>query len=131
MSVSETPKKKKKILLVEDNEDSIYIIQFFLNRLGYEVIIAENGEIGIKKSLEHQPDLILMDMMMPVMDGYQASKSIKANEKTKMIPIIALTAHVSEEDRARTLDHGCDDYLPKPIEFDQLGALIKRWIGFD
>ena len=86
-----------KILYVEDNEDNVYMLQRRLTRKGFEVIIAENGQVGVEKSKSESPDLILMDLSMPVMDGWDAIKVIKADEATKSIPVIALSAHAMEE----------------------------------
>ena len=118
----------KNILIIEDNEDSIFIIEHFLKKLGYNVSIAENGEQGIQKALAEIPDLILMDMMMPIVDGYEATKKIKESSDCKNIPIIALTAHASVGDKEKTLQSGCDDYLAKPIELQKLNEVIQKWL---
>ena len=109
-----------KILYVEDNEDNVYMLQRRLTRKGFEVIIAENGQVGVEKSKSESPDLILMDLSMPVMDGWDAIKVIKADEATKSIPVIALSAHAMEEHRQRAIDSGADDYDTKPVDLERL-----------
>ncbi len=116
------------ILVIEDNEDNVFIIKHYLERLGYSVTVAENGKIGVEKSKELKPDLILMDMMMPVMNGYEATNIIKSDDEVKEIPVIALTAHASIGDKEKAINAGCDDYLPKPIELQKLGNLVKKWM---
>ncbi|MCB9076823.1 MAG: response regulator [Anaerolineaceae bacterium] len=117
-----------KILLVEDNEMNRDMLSRRLERRGYEVIIAVNGEQGYLAALSNQPDLILMDMSLPVMDGWEASRQIKAAPETKDIPIIALTAHAMAGDREKALAAGCDDYDTKPVEFPRLLAKIETFI---
>lgn len=117
-----------KILLVEDNEMNCDMLSRRLERRGYEVIIAVNGEQGYLAALSNQPDLILMDMSLPVMDGWEASRQIKAAPETKDIPIIALTAHAMAGDREKALAAGCDDYDTKPVEFPRLLAKIETFI---
>lgn len=112
-----------KILLVEDNEMNRDMLSRRLKRRGYEVVIAVNGADGIEMASLEVPDLILMDMSLPVMDGWEATKSIKAAPATESIPIIALTAHAMSGDREKALAAGCDDYDTKPIELSRL--LIK------
>lgn len=114
-----------KILYVEDNEDNVYMLQRRLTRKGFEVVIAENGEVGVEKSKSESPDLILMDLSMPVMDGWDAIKVIKADEVTKSIPVIALSAHAMEEHRQRAIDSGADDYDTKPVDLERLLGKIN------
>ena len=116
-----------KILYVEDNEDNVYMLQRRLTRKGFEVVIAENGQVGVEKSKSESPDLILMDLSMPVMDGWDAIKVIKADEVTKSIPVIALSAHAMEEHRQRAIDSGADDYDTKPVDLERLlGKIISH-----
>lgn len=117
-----------KILLVEDNEMNRDMLSRRLERRGYEVIIAVNGEQGYLAALSNRPDLILMDMSLPVMDGWEATRQIKAAPETKDIPIIALTAHAMAGDREKALAAGCDDYDTKPVEFPRLLAKIETFI---
>lgn len=114
-----------KILLVEDNETNSEMLTRRLLKKNYEVIHAKDGEEGLAKAENEEPDLILMDLSLPRMDGWEASRRIKANPKTKNIPIIALTAHAMVGDRDKALAAGCDDYDTKPIEFPRLITKIE------
>ena len=110
----------KKILLVEDNELNRDMLSRRLERKGYQVIIAIEGQQGVDMAASEMPALILMDMSLPVIDGWEATRQLKADPTTSAIPIIALTAHAMSEDRERALAAGCDDYDTKPIEFPRL-----------
>lgn len=118
-----------KILLVEDNEMNRDMLSRRLERKGYEVVIAVDGSEGLKMARSETPDLILMDMSLPVLDGWEATRQLKAQADTKHIPVIALTAHAMSGDREKALDAGCDDYDVKPIEMprllEKIGAFIK------
>ena len=118
-----------KILLVEDNEMNRDMLSRRLERRGYTVVFAVNGEEAITAAARETPDLILMDMSLPVIDGWEATRRIKAAPQTAAIPIIALTAHAMSGDRQQALDAGCDDYDTKPIEFPGLLAKIAALIG--
>jgi len=109
-----------RILLVEDNEMNRDMLSRRLQRKGYEVLIAVDGEAGVKMAAAEQPDLILMDMSLPGVDGWEATRRIKGLPETASIPIIALTAHVMTGDRDKALEAGCDEYDAKPIEFERL-----------
>ena len=113
----------KKILLVEDNEMNRDMLSRRLARRGYDVIIAIDGKSGIAMAQAESPDLILMDMSLPVMDGWEATRALKASPVTRGMPIIALTAHAMSTDRDKALQAGCDDYDTKPIE---LPGLLKK-----
>lgn len=119
-----------KILLVEDNEMNRDMLSRRLQRKGYEVILAVDGAEGIALAGSCAPDLILMDMSLPVLDGWEASKQLKAAPQTRSIPVIALTAHAMAGDRDRALEAGCDDYDTKPIELprllEKMEALLTR-----
>lgn len=117
-----------KILLVEDNEMNRDMLSRRLKRRGYEVLIAVNGAEGVEMANSIIPDLILMDMSLPVMDGWEATKNIKAKPTTKSIPVIALTAHAMSGDREKALQAGCDDYDTKPIELSRLLIKIKAFL---
>jgi two-component system cell cycle response regulator DivK len=119
----------KKILYVEDNEDNVYMLSRRLKRKGFEVIIAGDGVEGIEQARQEQPALILMDLSLPVMDGWEATRRIKANEKTNSIPIIALSAHALQGEREKALDAGCDDFDTKPVEFARLMSKIEFFVG--
>jgi CheY-like chemotaxis protein len=109
-----------KILLVEDNEMNRDMLGRRLQRRGFEVLIAVDGAEGVAMTEREGPDLILMDMSLPILDGWEATRRLKAEPKTRAIPIIALTAHAMEGDRDKALEAGCDDYDTKPIEFARL-----------
>ncbi|HEY5997861.1 MAG TPA: response regulator [bacterium] len=109
-----------RILLVEDNEMNRDMLSRRLQRKGYEVLIALDGEEGVKVAVAERPDLILMDMSLPVVDGWEATRRIKGLPQTASIPVIALTAHVMTGDRDKALEAGCDDYDSKPVEFERL-----------
>lgn len=109
-----------KILLVEDNEMNRDMLSRRLERKGFHVLIAVDGEKGVSMAQTDKPDLILMDMSLPVLDGWEATKRLKADPETQAIPIIALTAHAMAGDRDKALEAGCNDYDTKPIEFSRL-----------
>ena len=115
-----------KILLVEDNEMNRDMLSRRLVRRGYDVVMAENGEQGVEMAGSEDPDLILMDMSLPIIDGWEATKRIKAAEKTSAIPVIALTAHAMATDREKAMTAGCDDYDTKPVELPRLLEKIER-----
>jgi CheY-like chemotaxis protein len=117
-----------KILLVEDNEMNRDMLSRRLQRREYEVVIAVDGAQGVAMAIAHKPDLILMDMSLPVIDGWEATRQIKANPQTKKIPVIALTAHAMSGDRERALEAGCDDYDTKPIELPRLLSKIEDFL---
>lgn len=114
-----------RILLVEDNYDNLQLVRFLLERSGYEVIEAHNGKQGLDIALQEHPDLILMDLSMPDVDGWEAARMLKANSATRSIPLLALTAHTLPGDRKRAIEAGCDGYLSKPINVAQLEKTIK------
>lgn len=113
------------ILIVEDNEMNREMLSRRLERKGYTVLIAVDGETGISKALDAMPDLVLMDMSLPVMDGWEATRRMKSDDALKHIPIIALTAHAMASDRDKALEAGCDEYDTKPIELPRLLAKIE------
>jgi CheY-like chemotaxis protein len=118
-----------KILLVEDNEMNRDMLSRRLERKGHEVLIAIDGQQGVTMTQIHEPDLILMDMSLPVLDGWSATRQIKANPKTQSIPVIALTAHAMAGDQEKCLEAGCDDYDTKPVEFARLLGKIQALLG--
>jgi two-component system, cell cycle response regulator DivK len=118
-----------KILLVEDNEMNRDMLSRRLQRRGYEIVIAVDGEQGVAMANSEHPDLILMDMSLPIMDGWEATKNIKANTNTQSIPIIALTAHAMSGDREQAMKAGCDDYDTKPIDLPRLLTKIEVFIA--
>ena len=114
-----------RILYVEDNEDNIYVIKNRLGRAGYTVLIATDGEQGICMAASEHPDLILMDLRLPVLDGWEATRRIKAQPETRDIPVIALTAHAMTGDREKALEAGCDDFDTKPVEMPRLLEKVR------
>jgi CheY-like chemotaxis protein len=114
-----------KILLVEDNEMNRDMLSRRLQRKGYDIAIATDGAEGVEMARTEAPDLILMDMSLPVLNGWEATRRIKADEETRQIPIIALTAHAMAGDREKAIDAGCDDYDTKPIELPRLLGKIE------
>ena len=118
-----------KILVVEDNEMNRDMLTRRLERRGYEVIVSADGEEGISKAQSDGPDLILMDMDLPLVDGWEATRRLKAAEETQAIPIIALTAHAMAGDREKALEVGCDDYDTKPVEFARLVDKIEAQLA--
>lgn len=119
----------KRILVVEDNPDNRILITDVLTSLNYEVLVAVDGEEGVKKANAEIPDLILMDLSLPQMDGWAATGQIKSNPQLVHIPIIALTAHAMVGDRERALEAGCDDYVSKPIDLRELAGKLAKYLG--
>ena len=120
-----------KILLVEDNEMNLDMLSRRLERRNFEILIAMDGAQGVELARSHHPDLILMDMSLPIMDGWEATRRIKADTNVSHIPIIALTAHAIAGDRERCLAAGCDEYESKPIKFPRLLAKIEQILGIE
>lgn len=114
-----------KILYVEDNEDNVYMLTARLRRRGFEVIVAPDGEQGVALARTEVPALILMDLGLPVMDGWEATRRLKAVPETRGIPIIALSAHAMAGDREKAFAAGCDEFDSKPVEFDRLLDKIR------
>jgi CheY-like chemotaxis protein len=119
----------KTVLLVEDNEDNRIVYSTILQHFGYRVMEAFNGEEGIAKARTEQPDLILMDISIPVIDGWEATQVLKRDPTTRRIPIIALTAHALASDREKAMEVGCDSYLAKPCEPKTVVSEVERFIG--
>lgn len=113
------------ILYVEDNDDNIYMLQNRLKRQGFDVLIARDGASGVALARSERPDLILMDLGLPIMDGWEASRRIKSDEATSHIPLIALSAHAMSSDRTQALEAGCDEYDVKPVEWTRLLTKIR------
>ena len=114
-----------KILYVEDNEDNIYMLTRRLGRKGYEVLVATDGKTGVEMASSERPELVLMDLNLPVLDGWEATRRLKAAPETKSIPVIALSAFAMAGDRDRAIEAGCDDYVSKPIDFKLLYSKIE------
>ncbi|QDG52376.1 response regulator [Persicimonas caeni] len=117
-----------KILLVEDNEMNRDMLARRLQRKGYEVVVAEDGQVAIDRATSEQPDLILMDLSLPVVDGWEATRTLKAQDATQHIPIIALTAHAISDDRDTALECGCDEYDTKPVDMKRLLSKMEKFL---
>jgi two-component system, cell cycle response regulator DivK len=119
-----------KLLYVEDNEDNVFMLTRRLERKGYEVVVADDGRSGVAMARTEQPAVILMDLSLPELDGWEATRALKADPATRNIPVIALSAHAMEEDRARARAAGCDGFETKPVDLDRLlfriAALLER-----
>ncbi len=118
----------KKILVVEDNEVNLYLIRFILEKSGYEVIEAMEGAVGVELAVKEKPDLIIMDLQLPDIDGLEATKRIRASETDAEIPIIALTSFALAGDREKALAAGCTGYIEKPINPDTFIAEIEKYL---
>lgn len=114
-----------KLLLIEDNEMNRDMLSRRLERRGYEVLLAVDGQSGVEMVQSHGPDLVLLDMSLPVLDGWEATRRLKADPATQHIPVIALTAHAMSSDRDKALEAGCDDYDTKPVELPRLLVKIE------
>ena len=118
----------KRVLVVEDTEDNRRIVRDLLTSAGFELIEATTGEEGVVAAAEHRPDLILMDIQLPVLDGYEATRRIKADPELRHIPIIAVTSYALSGDEAKTRAAGCDGYIAKPFSPRQLLATVRRFL---
>ncbi len=118
-----------KVLLVEDNEMNRDMLSRRLVRRGFEVVFAVDGEHGVDLARSEKPDIILMDMSLPVMDGWEATRRVKSDNATRHVPVIALTAHAMSGDQEKALAAGCDDYDTKPVEIDRLVGKIERLVS--
>ena len=120
-----------KILIVEDNDMNRDMLSRRLMREGFDVVVAEDGAEGVAKALGEQPDIVLMDMGLPVMDGWEATRAIKADRRTVSIPVIALTAHTTAQDRKMAFEAGCDDYDTKPVDIARLLGKVEKLLKSD
>ncbi|MGH7310117.1 MAG: response regulator [Candidatus Rokuibacteriota bacterium] len=118
-----------KILYVEDNDDNVYMLRGRLRRAGYDVVVATDGEQGVAMAAAETPALILMDLSLPVLDGWEATRRLKTRPDTAAIPVIALSAHAMAGDRERAIAAGCDDYDTKPVDFARLLDKIRAALG--
>jgi CheY-like chemotaxis protein len=117
-----------KILYVEDNDDNVYVMRSRLGRVGHTILIAADAEQGLAMAAAERPDLILMDLRLPGLDGWEATRRLKAAPETQHIPVIAVSAHAMAGDREKALEAGCDDYDTKPIDFPRLRAKIQALV---
>jgi CheY-like chemotaxis protein len=120
---------KGRILVVEDNMDTYELVRFILEKNGYETFLAVNGRDGVNATIKQTPDLIIMDLSMPEMDGWTAIGLIKKDERTSAIPLLALTAHALPGDRQRAMDAGSDEYITKPMDLGELVKSVDHWIS--
>ena len=119
-----------KVLYVEDNDDNLYMLKMRLELLGdFEVVSAENGEVGCAAAVSERPDVILMDLEMPVVDGWEATRRLKSDPQTRDIPVIGLSAHAMAGEREKAMAAGCDEFDQKPVEFDRLVATMRRLVA--
>jgi two-component system, cell cycle response regulator DivK len=119
-----------KVLYIEDNDDNVYMLKMRLELLGdFEVLAAEDGEKGCEIALRERPDIILMDLEMPVIDGWEATRRLKGDPQTHDIPVIALSAHALAGEREKAIAAGCDEFDTKPIEFERLVATVRRLLA--
>ena len=118
-----------KILLIEDNELNLDMLSRRLERKGFLVITARDGFAGIEKANKEKPEIIIMDLSLPILNGWDAAKKLKANNETASIPIIALTAHAMKGDREKAINAGCDEYDTKPVDFERLLEKISKVTG--
>jgi len=122
-------RKMTNILYVEDNEDNIYMLSKRLKKKGFTITIAKDGEEGLKAARELKPDLILMDLSLPLLDGWETTRILKSEPETKLIPVIALSAHAMQEHKDKALEAGCDDYDTKPVDIVRLLSKINNFIN--
>lgn len=120
---------KKRVLVVEDNMDTYELVRFILEKNGYETFLAMNGRDGVNAAKKQAPDLIIMDLSMPEMDGWTATGIIKKDPQVSFIPLIALTAHAQPGDRQRAMDAGCDEYVTKPMDLLDLVETVDLWVN--
>jgi two-component system cell cycle response regulator DivK len=118
-----------KVLLIEDNEMNRDMLSRRLIRRGFQVVFAMDGQQGVDLARSELPDIILMDLSLPVIDGWEATRRVKADEATRSVPVIGLTAHAMAGDREKAIEAGCDDYDTKPVELDRLIGKIERLLG--
>ncbi|MCX5814299.1 MAG: response regulator [Proteobacteria bacterium] len=117
---------KKKILVIEDNEQNLYLVTFILEKHGYEVFAAQDGQEGINMAVSIMPELILLDIQLPVMDGYAVARHLRANPDLAQIPIIAVTSYAMTGDREKTIEAGCNGYIEKPINPDTFIQQVEQ-----
>ena len=118
----------KRVLVVEDNDNNLYLMRFILGKLGVEVLEARDGAAGVRLAEQQRPDLILMDIQLPVLDGYEATRRIREDPELASVPVIAVTSYAMVGDRERALQAGCTAYVEKPIQPEQFIAEIKKYL---
>ncbi|HUJ16643.1 MAG TPA: response regulator [Nitrospirota bacterium] len=120
---------RKKILYIEDNEQNLYLVTFLLTKHGYEVLSARDGQTGIEEAANTKPDLILLDIQLPFMDGYAVARSLRSNRDLALVPIVAVTSYAMVGDREKALESGCTGYIEKPIDPDTFVAQVERYLS--
>jgi two-component system, cell cycle response regulator DivK len=120
---------KKKILIIEDNEQNLYLVSFILEKHGYEVFAARDGQEGISRAVCIKPDIILLDIQLPVMDGYAVARRLRTNPDLAQIPIIAVTSYAMTGDREKTIEAGCNGYIEKPINPDTFLQQVEQHLS--
>jgi CheY-like chemotaxis protein len=120
---------KKKILYIEDNEQNLYLVTFLLTKHGYEVLSAQDGQTGIEEAANTKPDLILLDIQLPFMDGYAVARTLRSNRDLAQVPIVAVTSYAMVGDREKALESGCTGYIEKPIDPDTFVAQVERYLS--
>jgi CheY-like chemotaxis protein len=120
-----------KILVVEDDPQNLYLVTYLLEKNGFEAVAARDGEEGVALAKEHKPDLILMDMLLPKMDGYAATRAIKADPELADTTVVALTAYSMKGDKAKVMEAGCSGYIPKPLDPSSFVGEVKNYLGED
>lgn len=118
-----------KILVIEDNADNLELVRFLLQNAGHEVYTARDGRTGLQAAFDKMPDLILLDLAIPEVDGWEAARQLKENAETRHIPLVALTAHTLPGDRRKAMEAGCDGYLPKPIDVPNFPAEVEKYLA--
>ena len=118
----------KKVLIVEDNEKNLYLLRFLIEKLGHEVVEAKDGKSGVETAITESPDIILMDIQLPIMDGYETTRCIRSIDAFKETPIIAITSYAMVGDREKTLAAGCTDYIEKPIQPETFIQRIQTYL---
>lgn len=118
----------KKVLIVEDNDKNLYLLRFLIEQLGHQVIEARDGGNGVKIAIAEKPDIILMDIQLPVLDGYETTRQIRSMDAFKDVPIIAITSYAMVGDREKTLAAGCTDYIEKPIQPEIFIQKIQKYL---
>jgi DNA-binding response OmpR family regulator len=127
--VHESPNGRPVVLVADDDHDILTLVSFRLERAGYDVVAAQDGEEALRLAVEHAPDLAILDVMMPKLDGYEVTTRLRQNDSTRRIPVILLTARVQEADIARGFEAGADDYVKKPFSPQELGARVQAILG--
>jgi two-component system cell cycle response regulator DivK len=118
----------KKVMIIEDNEKNLYLLRFLIEKLGHQIIEARDGKSGVNIAIIEKPDIILMDIQLPVMDGYEATRQIRSTDGFKDVPIIAITSYAMVGDREKSLAAGCTDYIEKPIQPESFMEKIRKYL---